>query len=132
MPRIHPPLFRRGGRPCGTAAARGFVIINPSATSYLDDAFAQADVIVGVHGAALANLAFCRPDTRVLELLPSAHAYPYFFSLAVSGGLQYDCIIGSSDVEHEPHDPMQPRNNVHDFTVDRAAYIAALDRIAAY
>ena len=50
-------------------------------------------------------------------MLPSAHAYPYFFSLAVSGGPQYDCIIGSSDVEHEPHDPMQPRNNVHDLTV---------------
>lgn len=53
----------------------------------------------------------------MLELRPSAHAYPFFFPLAVSGGLQYDCIIVSSNVEHEPHDPMQPRNNVHDLTV---------------
>ena len=113
------------------AAARGFVIIDPSAASDMEHAFAHADVIVGVHGAALANLAFCRPGTQVLELLPGAQAYPYFFTLAVSGGLQYDCIIGPSDVEHEPHHPMQPRNSVHDFTIDRAAYIAALDRIVA-
>lgn len=112
------------------AAARGFVIIDSSTTPNLEDAFANADVIIGAHGAAMANLAFCRPGTCVLELLPSAQAYPFFFTLAFGGELQYDCIIGKSDVEHEPHHPLQPRNSVHDFTIDREDYINALDRIA--
>lgn len=32
--------------------------------------FANADVIMGLHGAGLANLAFTRPGTLTVELLP--------------------------------------------------------------
>ena len=49
---------------------RGFVRIDPGTLSVRDqiDHFAAADVIVGLHGAALANLVFVRPGTRVLEV----------------------------------------------------------------
>ena len=32
--------------------------------------FNQASIIIGVHGAAFANIIFCRPDTTVIELFP--------------------------------------------------------------
>jgi capsular polysaccharide biosynthesis protein len=49
---------------------RGFTRIDPGTMSVRDqiDHFAGADVIVGLHGAALTNLAFVRPGTKVLEI----------------------------------------------------------------
>lgn len=106
-------------------------MVDPADGGAVEEAFARADAVVGSHGAALANLAFCRPGTRVLELPPSAQAYPYFFTLSASGGLRYDGLIGPSDVEHEPQHPMPPRNGVHDFSIGRTAFVAALERLVA-
>lgn len=58
--------------------------------------FGDADIVVGPHGAGLANLAFCKPGTRVLELLPSDHSYPFYYTLAESGDLDYSFIMGRS------------------------------------
>ncbi|MER8584838.1 glycosyltransferase 61 family protein [Mesorhizobium sp. M1338] len=33
--------------------------------------FSQAEIVVGVSGAGLANIIFCRPETRVVEIQPS-------------------------------------------------------------
>ena len=59
------PLFRR----------LGFKIIGDQHTDVLEQAalFREADVIVSPHGALLANLAFCRPGTMVVELFPGAY-----------------------------------------------------------
>ncbi len=108
------------------AVQHGFTVIDPSEIPNPEDVFAAADVIVGAHGAALANLVFCKPGTHVLELLPSAQAFPHYFTLAVVGGLSYGCLIGPSDVEHEPHHPLQPRNSPHPFTIDPTAFVEAL------
>lgn len=44
--------------------------------------FAGAEWVVGVHGAELANLLFCAPGTRVLELGPEDRFRPYFSQLS--------------------------------------------------
>jgi hypothetical protein len=44
--------------------------------------FSEAEVVVGAHGAGLANLAFCQPGARVLELVPTDNVYP----LLLAGG----------------------------------------------
>lgn len=113
------------------AVQHGFTVIDPSATPSAEDLFAQADVVVGAHGAGLANLAFCKPGTQVLELLPSAQAFPHYYTLAVVGGLPYSCLIGPSDHEHEPHHPMQPRNSAHPFTIDATDFAASLGRLCS-
>lgn len=113
------------------AMKRGFTVIDPSNIPRAEQIFAAADVVVGAHGAALANLAFCKPGTQVLELIPSAQAYPHYFTLSVAAGLTYDCVIGLSDVEQAPHHPMQPRNSPHAFTVGADTFTTALNRIDA-
>ena len=44
--------------------------------------FKKAKIIVGAHGAAFANLAFCSPKTKVIEIKPLSH--PNFVSKTIS------------------------------------------------
>ena len=53
---------------------------------------ARADVVVAPHGGALTNMVFCRPGTRVVELL-SRHVYPYYYGLAASCGHVYHAVL---------------------------------------
>ena len=75
---------------------RGFETFEPAGQTDLHVKLADVSHIVGVHGAALANLVFCRPGTRVLELLPSDTPWPFYFSLCSSGNMPYGVIIGKS------------------------------------
>ena len=45
-----------------------------------------AAVIAGPHGAGLANLIFCPPSTKVVELLPDASHRPLYGRLAIASG----------------------------------------------
>lgn len=48
--------------------ARGFLCVRPETLGLREQAalFHDADVIAGASGAAFANIAFCRPGTRVV------------------------------------------------------------------
>ena len=46
------------------------------------DHFAGAEVVVAPHGAALANLVFCRPGVRVLELFAPRYVNPCYWTIA--------------------------------------------------
>lgn len=53
-------------------------------------AFAEAELVVGPHGAAFANLVFCRPGTRVIEIMPGRHKQlGYFPQIARACGLAH-------------------------------------------
>ena len=53
-------------------------------------AFAEAEVVVGGHGAGLSDLAFCRPGTRVLELSARSRiGRPTSWTVSSSAGLRY-------------------------------------------
>ncbi len=85
--------------------------------------FASAKNIVGVHGAALGNLAFCRPRTRVIELLPRNWASPLYARLATSLGLDYRCLAGC-----EPALNAFPiKNLAADLWIDPAELASLLD-----
>lgn len=121
--------LRNEDRLAELAMSRGFVVLGPEEMDEPEGVFAAADVVVGAHGAALANLVFCRRGTRVLELLPSDQAYPFYFTLSVSAGLRYDCLIGSSDGETPDRHPMAPFVSPHDFIIDEEVFLIALDRL---
>lgn len=87
-------------------APLGFVAVTMAGRSLIEQAalFARAEVIVGLHGAALANIVFCAPGTRLLEiyapgfgnaaygLMAAALAMPYASHVAEPGRmeLEYD------------------------------------------
>jgi capsular polysaccharide biosynthesis protein len=94
---------------------RGFEVIALRELDFRSQAelFDQADVVVGAHGAGLANVAFCRPDTKVIELLPSRHVAPHVYhSLTAAAGAEYWFLCGTPATASD-------RDQVHlDFTVD--------------
>ena len=52
--------------------------------------FANAEVIVATHGAALANLAFASPGASVIELFPAGCLLPDYWRLASGiAGVRY-------------------------------------------
>ena len=47
---------------------------------------------IAVHGGGLANLLFCPPGTRVLELTPDCEYRPFFWAIAQKLGLLYSVL----------------------------------------
>jgi len=75
---------------------KGFEKVNCGNLSVLEQAriFASAGMIVGAHGAALTNLVFCRPGTKVIELFSPRYVNPCYRDLCVSAGLIHAAVIG--------------------------------------
>jgi capsular polysaccharide biosynthesis protein len=73
---------------------RGFVAVECGKLSVAEQkaVFAQAQVIVAPHGAALTNLVFCQPDALVVDLMSAAWPGLFFWGLADACGLRYVCL----------------------------------------
>ncbi|MDQ0393102.1 glycosyltransferase family 61 protein [Labrys monachus] len=56
--------------------------------------FSQADIVVGVHGAGLGNLAFCRPGTKMIEIFPENFTKSTYLWLSKRLGLDYAFLVG--------------------------------------
>lgn len=106
------PLYVRRGRARRAVANEaalecrlvelGFEVLDP-ATCCLEAqarAFARADGVLGAHGAGLANVAFCRPGTRVMEFA-GRYVTTHFRILARLGGLRYRAIPAGVDTRGE-------------------------------
>lgn len=104
----------------------GFLIYDPSEHHDQPADFAAADVIVGAHGAGLANLVFCEPGTRVLELVPTDQLHPYYHTLSWAAGLDHSILPCPSAAERPPGD-FSP--SPHSFRVDIQSLRAALGAI---
>jgi capsular polysaccharide biosynthesis protein len=89
----------------------GFRVVTLEGLSVLEQAalFAQAEVVIAPHGAALANLVFAPPGTRVVEFQPRKLQDTYF-RLCRSGALPYYFIVSSTG-------PAQPVNNQQYLTI---------------
>ncbi|HEY9641848.1 MAG TPA: glycosyltransferase family 61 protein [Coleofasciculaceae cyanobacterium] len=105
-----------------------FEIYDPAQHENQPDDFAEAAVIVAPHGGGLSNLAFCQPGTKVLELIPTDHVYPYYYTLSDAAGLEYGCIIGQSTHERG-QDAWGPSS--YNFYVNEDEFESALARITS-
>jgi hypothetical protein len=56
--------------------------------------FSSSEVIVGPHGAGLANLAFCSPGTKVFEIFPPTYITCLYWLVSSLGRLDYHYLIG--------------------------------------
>lgn len=85
--------------------------------------FAEGRIVVGAHGATLANLAFCAPGTQFFEIVPSDHVEPYYMTIARAAGLPYHYMLGRSSVERAVRTYIPGKSPVH---VDPVIFEAAL------
>lgn len=104
----------------------GFEVYDPTDHNDTMFDFAGADIVMGPHGAGLSDIVFCPPDAKVLELIPSDHMQPYFYTLAESTGLKYACLVGRSVVERKKS---ARGPSPFDFIVDIGEITNALRRI---
>lgn len=108
----------------------GFEELNPLNAEEVQRALSEASHVVGVHGAALANLIFCREGTRVLELMPSSFARSmlssYYYTFCASSGLPYGLCVGRS--LGRTYFPFN-RPTEANFQVDSATMRLALDEL---
>ncbi|MGO4729040.1 glycosyltransferase family 61 protein [Paenibacillus sp. 2KB_22] len=59
--------------------------------------FASAEAIVAPHGAGLANLAFCRKGTLVIEIFHIRHVIPTYWMISNHNELDYYMMYGQED-----------------------------------
>lgn len=76
----------------------GFEVVVPGNMSVMEQitTFSDASIVIGVHGAALANIIFCQPKTKVIELFPEYTVSPHFWTLASHFDLNYGAVFGTS------------------------------------
>jgi hypothetical protein len=76
----------------------GFEHVNWDGRSIREQAalFANADIVVGLNGAALTNLVFCKPGTRVLVLHHPGKLSRYFYELCHTLDLDYYYLVGET------------------------------------
>lgn len=67
----------------------GFQVLDPSTISFPEQArvFHNAEVIVSAHGAALANIVFCRKKTKIVEIFSGRYVNLCYQHLAGACGL---------------------------------------------
>ena len=105
-------------------AARGFGVVRPEELAWPEqiNAFRHAKIVVAPHGAGLANLVFCAPGTRVIELFNPAYVNDCFRQIAELRGLDYRAVVAPGEVAASP----EPRANRLEITADLAGLRAAL------
>ena len=76
----------------------GFESIEPASIPFSRQAelFQSADIIVAPHGAALANLMFCRPGTSVLEFFPADYIDDCYLRISRAMELDYHYFFGGT------------------------------------
>lgn len=81
----------------------GFTILDPAPLS-LDQqisAFRKAKLVMGPHGAGMANVVFCSPGAEVYQLFPRHFDEPSIMVMSLRRGLAYWADTFISDIEEE-------------------------------
>jgi hypothetical protein len=102
--RATPNLFKLGER-LGDNWEKSYVHLEEASLIDQIKLFGSADIIVAQHGAALANLVWCQPKTRVFEISDSEVRSPAFEKLSKRMKLIYTKVQQSTshaeiDIEH--------------------------------
>ncbi|MEL7470030.1 MAG: glycosyltransferase 61 family protein [Pseudomonadota bacterium] len=95
--------------------------------------FHHARVVIAQHGAGLANILFCKPGTRVIEVTGRSHARRSwdFVKLALARGLEYHVVVIDAELD-APYDAVaEPEERIPSlYASDLSASDEALARIS--
>lgn len=105
------------------AVRQGWKVVAPEELTFDEQVrvFHQAKMVVGATGAAMVNLLFCRPGTRVGIMMSTHPATPYFYwhNMAVCRGVKVEYILcepehlGPNDVHSNFYAPISEMEKVY-------------------
>jgi len=100
--------------------ALGFVAIQPEKLSFDEQAltFAGADIVVAEFGAAMANVMFCRPGTKVVEIIAEGQHDPWSAHLAAMLGLEHVVLFQRQSEEALAYAPRHAKDSAFAYSVD--------------
>lgn len=86
----------------------GFVSVTMGGRSVAEQIalFARAELIVALHGASLANIVFCAPGTRLVEIFTQNHSTPAYAIMAGALDMAYASLMaepGSPTSDEKKH-----------------------------
>jgi hypothetical protein len=112
------------------AAGHGFEIVRPGRMSVAAQArlFAAADCVIGESGAGLANVGFCRPGTRVLELQPDWFSDGWTRAASHLLGLRWHVLFARSTAAGAAARAAAGGPEFH-FSIDPDGFRTALDTV---
>jgi capsular polysaccharide biosynthesis protein len=101
----------------------GFHIISPGKLSLADqiDAFRNARVVLGAHGAGLTNILFCRPNTTLIEIFPAGGVHGSAF-LRIASQLDFNYYYAIGKKSENKQSRKNPNNS--DLTLDKSTFLA--------
>ncbi|TAE59192.1 MAG: DUF563 domain-containing protein [Nostocales cyanobacterium] len=80
--------------------------------------FSQAEIIISPHGSGLTNIAFCQPQTKVIELFSPNYVYHCYWWLSNLVGLDYYYLIGESLPGENLHHLIYPQEFAEDIFIN--------------
>jgi capsular polysaccharide biosynthesis protein len=109
----------------------GFQTIRPEKLSFENQAllFSQAEIIVSEFGAVMANLVFCKPGTKIIEIIPENQNDPWSSHLCASMELEH--VVLFHKVKDEDRELFEIAGRIHNnifFKFD-ADINAIIDRV---
>jgi capsular polysaccharide biosynthesis protein len=90
--------------------------------------FQNADVVIAPHGAALTNLVFCRPGTKIFELFSPNYLKDEYSDLARASRLRHVAVIGEVEDNMRLRPDMSIEERAMAYGVD---YNVQVDKLAA-
>jgi capsular polysaccharide biosynthesis protein len=107
------------------AASFGFVVYDYTKAGG-HDFFADAEIIIGPHGAGLTNSLFAPAGCQLLDMLPSDMILPFYKAVCEPVGVGYNYLIGKS-AQTRPPGTFGP--SPYDFFVNPSDFRAALETL---
>jgi len=104
----------------------GFRVVDPGALSVKEQVrqFAEAEIVVGAHGAGLTNIVFCSPDTTVVEMFPPDYVNVCYWKLASAvEGLKYRYLVGDGS----PNESRRRAGVASDIDVDTRLLVSLIE-----
>jgi len=92
----------------------GIEVVRPTSHSLAEQAtfFRDANLVISNHGAALTNLVFCQPGTRVLQVLAPGMMEREYRTLSQHGRLNHDYVVADFASPADAHLALKQRDLV--------------------
>ena len=100
--------------------ALGFAAVQPEKLSFDEQAltFAGAEIVVCEFGAAMANVMFCRPGTKVVEIIAEGQHDPWSSHLAAMLDLEHVVLFQRQTEEALANAPRHVKDSTFAYAVD--------------